>query len=362
MLRSGILGGLLSDKVFDLVYKIESSERSQISIIIPIFNAGNFINLHLRSLMQSTSIPVEVILINDYSSDNSHQEILNFLHKNQFLNHSILYFRTKFPVFESRCDDFGIRIAASPFVILVQADMKIHEYGFDKKMKAILEQNSNLGMLSARGVHSLSEFSFESIKRGREIYDNILLFRIKKLWLKIFFKIRKILGLSVKSPSKLGVDNSSLQRRQLNSEIIFPKSQVASRAGFLSEHIDMLDYDYSEATHSEISQYSNRIWFGETCMRGPMALRKSVYLKLGGFDTKSFYLGLDDHDFALRLKNFGMDVGFSPLYFASPSNIGVSRNKRKVSQNLWSQFHAFARRKNFQKSTLYKHIAETHKM
>ena len=143
MIRSGILGGLLSDRVFNLVYKIESAETSQISIIIPIFNAGNFINLHLRSLMECTSIPVEVILINDYSSDNSHKEILDFLHKNQFLNQSFLYFRTKFPVFESRCDDFGVRIAASPIVILVQADMKIHEVGFDKKMKDILENNLN---------------------------------------------------------------------------------------------------------------------------------------------------------------------------------------------------------------------------
>jgi glycosyltransferase involved in cell wall biosynthesis len=49
-----------------------------ISVIIPVYNAGEFIHSCIESMLNQTERDFELLLINDGSSDNSEEIILSF--------------------------------------------------------------------------------------------------------------------------------------------------------------------------------------------------------------------------------------------------------------------------------------------
>ena len=78
-----------------------------------------------------------------------------------------------------------------------------------------------------------------------------------------------------------------------------------------------------------------RIWLGETVMRGPLLIDRQKFNKLGGFDTRRFFLGYDDHDLALRgFNEFGYRCGFVPVSFYSPLKAGTTRKPRSLRSEL----------------------------
>ena len=138
---------------------------------------------------------------------------------------------------------------------------------------------------------------------------------------------------------------------------IFPEkktNEINQQAGFISQLIDELPYEGSNVCSKETERQSMNIWYGETIMRGPLAFSKIDYLNFGGFNTDAFYQGNDDHDLFLRMQKKGKRVGFTPINFASPSQLGNARQKRKIRSKMWSKLHRFARRKGFKQSELYR--------
>jgi hypothetical protein len=64
-------------------------------------------------------------------------------------------------------------------------------------------------------------------------------------------------------------------------------------------------------------------------MRGPVAFEKYRYLQLGGLNTKSFFLGFDEHDLNLRgRQQHAWLSAFIPIAFNSPLEDGSMRKKR----------------------------------
>ena len=71
------------------------------------------------------------------------------------------------------------------------------------------------------------------------------------------------------------------------------------------------------------------LYLHETVMRGPYALDRRRFLDVGGFDTGRFFLGNDDHDLAVRAwRDFGYRVGYTPVVFSSPLELGTTRRTR----------------------------------
>ncbi|MDD3052595.1 MAG: glycosyltransferase family 2 protein, partial [Candidatus Cloacimonetes bacterium] len=62
-----------------------------VSVIIPVFNAGRFLDRTIQSVLGQTYRQIEIILVDDCSKDNSAQIIKTYMH-----DHSqILYFLQK---------------------------------------------------------------------------------------------------------------------------------------------------------------------------------------------------------------------------------------------------------------------------
>ena len=52
--------------------------NARISVIIPAYNAGNFIARALASIERQTCIPYEVVVVDDGSTDDTHLKIMEF--------------------------------------------------------------------------------------------------------------------------------------------------------------------------------------------------------------------------------------------------------------------------------------------
>ena len=89
-------------------------------------------------------------------------------------------------------------------------------------------------------------------------------------------------------------------------------------------------------------------------MRGPLLLRKDYYERLGGFNSRAFFLGNDDHDLFIRAKEIGLKVGYSPIFFSSPLNLGSTRKNKKFTSQLFYLFNSLLREKSFFESSFYR--------
>lgn len=159
----------------------------KISIIIPVFNVENYIERCLNSLINQTLKEIEIICINDGSTDNS----LNILHKYQkkdcritIINHKnrgIGYVRNE-----------GVKIAKGEFLGFVDPDDWVDLNYFEKLYTTALQHNADIAVsgfirLNKKKSHTLLKFKQEI--ETMDINEKILLCDVPDqnyLWNKIY--------------------------------------------------------------------------------------------------------------------------------------------------------------------------------
>lgn len=340
--------------------ELDSSSTPEISVVIPVFNQEEIIYKHLQSLCENMVLQFELLILNDASTDKTSSEIRKLLKNFNWSKStcvSVKFFENVWPWFETKCDDFAIRAAQSDYILELQADMLIREKGFDQKLLQLLKSDPLHFALSARGVHKFRDLEHEF----KEPKQRMKLIRIQFLSL-IYYKINYMLGKNRDSTDM----SHNFQPKEVKSQTsksrlaeIFPDPQQLSksgRAGFLGTHIECLPYEGTNETVEEIRAHSGNIWLGETIMRGPLILDREKYLKTGGFKINQFFLGNDDHDLNLRIRDYGFKVGFTPIQFASPLVLGNSRKKSTLGSRMWRKIHRSARKKNLSESALNKYF------
>ena len=102
---------------------------SQISIIVPIFNAQKTLEKCLSSIFEQTFEPIEVITVNDGSTDNRLEILKNYLGRITIINQSnkgAAIARNK-----------GAKIARSPFIIFCDADITMKPEMLETMLKVL---------------------------------------------------------------------------------------------------------------------------------------------------------------------------------------------------------------------------------
>jgi glycosyltransferase involved in cell wall biosynthesis len=347
--------------------------KPQISFVVPVFNQQGIIYSHLKSIVENSSLEFELIIIDDASEDTTRCEILRFIQEEvDFGNKdskcsSLRYYENKWPWFETRCDDFGIRIAKSDIVIEVQADMLIKHPGFDSQLASMFNGNRRLIAISARGVHPLRLIASDlDPKNGTVVSDNLLPRNIAKKIIS-FSKVnifRALVKLRLKSSKpRTTLDFSSDPYQDSNIDDlrsrIFPAADTHPtklEAGWLGGLIDLLPYNGENEVSKILQENIGKFWSGETVMRGPLAVNREAYIATGGFNTQAFFQGNDDHDLFMRAASEDYMVGFTPINFASPTALGNGRKKRSVKSRVWTKFHKRIRAKGYSQSELVNKI------
>ena len=151
----------------------------KLSIIIPVYNAEKYLEQCLTSIYNEYNDAIEVILIDDGSTDGSSRIYNNFRDKNLKIykntNHGVSYSR-----------NYALTKAKGKYIMFIDADDylkekwfdKIHSYLDSQKDLIIFSKNTTIEMnkianTAWRKIKTLEEQRDELDDEIREIYDNL---------------------------------------------------------------------------------------------------------------------------------------------------------------------------------------------
>lgn len=310
---------MLSPTLFEGRY----TGKPSVSFVIPVFNQEDRISNVLQGIFQNATTPFELVVIDDASEDSSVkvmiERLTEFSRSSPIMKEARLWQFAE-PQYETACDDFGIRDAKTPWIIEIQADMTLTEFGFDRKLLSAISRYPDLLMISGRGVEPLSDLTYMS-SGGSVIAPQL---RGRKLMGHMFHRsstlFRWIKGIG---PSSSSVSSPSFVS-SVRAEKEVQQFQREGRAGRLGRKVEL------DLTPRELND--TRIWVGQSVMRGPLVISRAKYLELGGFDCNRFFLGFDDADLAVRAwLSRQFKVGYVPVGFSAPLSHGSSRRRRSES-------------------------------
>lgn len=111
----------------------------KISVIVPVFNSEQYLEKCLNSILNQTLNNIEVILINDGSTDSSLQIIKQYAEK-----YSNIKYKTKENEGQAIARNLGIQMATGEFICFVDSDDYIENTMLEKLYKNAIENNSDI--------------------------------------------------------------------------------------------------------------------------------------------------------------------------------------------------------------------------
>lgn len=114
---------------------------AKVSVIIPAYNGDRYIGEAIESVLSQTYDDYEIIVVDDGSTDNTHQVI------QQYSDHRLRYYaQANQGVAASR--NFGLSVATGEYIAFLDQDDVFLPYKLSNQVAA-LEQNSSLGMVNS---------------------------------------------------------------------------------------------------------------------------------------------------------------------------------------------------------------------
>lgn len=143
-------------------------EEALVSIIIPCYNQGQYLKEAVESVLASTYTNIEIIIVNDGSTEN-----LDFLKNFSAEKIAIINQSNQGP---SMARNNGISQAKGKYILPLDADDKIHPTYIEKAVN-ILENNEKTGIVYSEaeffgektGVWKLNKYKFPDI-----LYKNVI--------------------------------------------------------------------------------------------------------------------------------------------------------------------------------------------
>ena len=135
--------------------------RNKISVIIPCYNQGKFIDDAVNSVLMQTYKKFEIIIINDGSDD----EFTNKLLKNYKRKNTKVYFTKNNGLAETR--NFGYSKAKGQFIQFLDADDYISSDKFEKQISSF-KNNKNIDV-SYTGYEHLIDSTGQKVKMGTPV-------------------------------------------------------------------------------------------------------------------------------------------------------------------------------------------------
>jgi hypothetical protein len=121
-----------------------------------------------------------MIIILDNCVDNTEKNILNYINNTIFKENfvKIIIIKQETPIFETSCDNIGFIISSGIYILEIQADMEMIEYGFNTKMCRALEKYNDIIGVSGRCTHTFVNNNWKSIGKidsnANEPLDNMI--------------------------------------------------------------------------------------------------------------------------------------------------------------------------------------------
>ncbi len=173
-------------------FLVISMNEKLVSIVVPIYNSEKTIERCLKSILQSTYKNIEIIIVDDFSSDDSYSICIKFSH--QF--HNIKVYQNRENMGASYTRNIGLSHCNGFYVLFVDSDDWIEEKHISVLVDG-MEKNDNNILVITGYVNDDSRFNklitYKTFKNITtiyplseyivELYDQTLL---QQLWNKIF--------------------------------------------------------------------------------------------------------------------------------------------------------------------------------
>ena len=150
----------------------KEEENKRVSIIIPCYNQAQYVSEAIESALNQTYKNVEIVVINDASTDNSSDVIKPYANKHP--NIIFLDEKENKGVVESR--NLAILKCNGDYILPVDADDKIDATFCEKAVK-ILNSNNEIRIVYSRIQffgHINKEFKLEAFNPNRIIFNNCI--------------------------------------------------------------------------------------------------------------------------------------------------------------------------------------------
>ena len=157
-----------------------AAKNPTVSVIIPCFNHGEFIDEAVDSVLRQTIQNFEIIIVNDGSTDHKTRETLKNYQRNKT---TIFHTENRGP---AAARNFGIAKSQGEFILPLDADDKIGEDYLETGVE-ILKSHPKLGIVyceaeffgkEKRGKWNLPEYSYPEILYENQIFCSGLFRRV----------------------------------------------------------------------------------------------------------------------------------------------------------------------------------------
>lgn len=146
--------------------------KETVSVVIPCYNQGDYIEETVESVLGQTYSAIEIIIVNDGSTDHSHDIIQNILRKNPEIKYILLENGGV-----SRARNKGIEKASGKYILPLDADdlierdyisLAMDEFSADPQLMVVTAQGRFFGR--EKGDWNLADFSMKKMLHGNVIF------------------------------------------------------------------------------------------------------------------------------------------------------------------------------------------------
>ncbi len=117
--------------------------RELVSVVIPAYNQGQFVREAVLSALEQTYGPLEVIVIDDGSTDNTQQQLAPFLHRVRYVHQKNAGL--------SAARNTGIQLARGEWIALLDADDVWHRQKLEIQLAAI-ENRKDVALVGSPAI------------------------------------------------------------------------------------------------------------------------------------------------------------------------------------------------------------------
>ena len=144
----------------------------KVSVIIPCYNQGKYVSDAINSVLAQTYKDIEIVIVNDGSTDNSNEIIKTFADKYK----NILFFDENKNKGVINARNMAIEAASGEFILPLDADDTIEPTYIEKAVK-ILKENPNIGIVycKARMFGIKNEYwDLKDFDKSNILYENCI--------------------------------------------------------------------------------------------------------------------------------------------------------------------------------------------
>lgn len=264
------------------------------SIIIPLYNKEKFIEATLNSIFAQTYIDFEIIIINDGSTDNSEQKVL------QYTDSRIRYY-SKENGGASSARNLGISYANSDYITFLDADdywyphfletmyTNIQKFPAEQVFAAAIEIASSMQVFAARYSVQLSNECevvdyFESSKKESIIWTSCAVFH------KSVFEKSGVFDTAIRSGQdtdlwiRIGLLYKVVFCRTILARYIFDPESLSRNKKYSTAKINFSKFEAEEQKHAGLKRFLDMNRFS-------LAIKSKINGDKGSF--QQFYSGID---------------------------------------------------------------------